>query len=68
VGARTVQRMLEQALHSTTDPAGNLEFAQDIIAALKSTSLCGLGTGLADFALSLQRYYQEELAGAFNHV
>lgn len=33
----------------------------DIVAALHSTSLCAMGTGLADFALSVLRYYREEL-------
>lgn len=38
----------------------NREF-EDIVAALRSTSLCAMGTGLADFAASVLRYYREEL-------
>lgn len=34
---------------------------EDIVAALRSTSLCAMGTGLADFAESVLRYYREEL-------
>ncbi len=34
----------------------------DIVAALAQTSLCGLGTGLADFARSALRHYAEEVA------
>jgi NADH:ubiquinone oxidoreductase subunit F (NADH-binding) len=34
---------------------------ENIVAALHSTSLCAMGTGLADFAASVLRYYREEL-------
>jgi NADH:ubiquinone oxidoreductase subunit F (NADH-binding) len=34
---------------------------EEIVAALRSTSLCAMGTGLADFAASVLRYYREEL-------
>lgn len=37
----------------------------EIIAALKHASLCGLGTGLAEFAESILRYYGEELRACF---
>ena len=33
--------------------------------ALKTTSLCGHGTGLAAFAESVLRYYGEEVASCF---
>ena len=38
---------------------------EDIIAALKLTSLCGLGMGLAEFAESISRHYGRELAACF---
>ena len=42
---------------STTDSAE----LREIVAALALTSLCGLGTGLAEFAESVFRYYNNEL-------
>jgi formate dehydrogenase iron-sulfur subunit len=36
-----------------------------LIQALASASLCGHGTGLADFALSLERHYPQEIAQCF---
>ena len=38
---------------------------QEIVTALKLASLCGLGTGLAEFAESMLRYYSEELRRCF---
>jgi NADH:ubiquinone oxidoreductase subunit F (NADH-binding) len=37
----------------------------EIVAALKLASLCGLGTGLAEFAESILRYYPAEVAQCF---
>jgi NADH:ubiquinone oxidoreductase subunit F (NADH-binding) len=37
----------------------------DIVNALKQTSLCGFGTGLAEFAQSIIRYYPSELRSCF---
>lgn len=34
---------------------------ENIVAALRSTSLCAMGTGLGDFAASVLRYYGKEL-------
>jgi formate dehydrogenase iron-sulfur subunit len=33
----------------------------ELVAALKLASLCGLGSGLAEFAESLDRHFPEEL-------
>jgi NADH:ubiquinone oxidoreductase subunit F (NADH-binding) len=41
-----------------------LEWRQ-IVDALRAASLCGLGTGLAEFAESIGRYYPEELSRCF---
>jgi NADH:ubiquinone oxidoreductase subunit F (NADH-binding) len=38
---------------------------QEIVTALKLASLCGLGTGLAEFAESILRHYSEELNACF---
>lgn len=37
----------------------------DLIAALKATSVCGHGRGLADFALGMDQHFHEELAACF---
>ena len=37
----------------------------EIISAMARTSLCGLGTGVAEFAQSVSRYYGKELASCF---
>jgi len=39
--------------------------ATDIVAALRQASLCGFGTGLAEFAESALRHYGEELQTCF---
>jgi formate dehydrogenase iron-sulfur subunit len=55
---------LAQAFSDLADGRARItrEHWNDLIAALKQTSLCGHGGGLADFALSLERHYPEELA------
>ena len=37
----------------------------EILTALRLTSLCGLGTGLAEFAESARLYYAKEMAQCF---
>jgi NADH:ubiquinone oxidoreductase subunit F (NADH-binding) len=50
-----------------TNPAAESEQTEwhEIVTALKLASLCGLGTGLAEFAESILRYYSEELQPCF---
>jgi hypothetical protein len=38
---------------------------QDLIGTLAATSLCGHGTGLAEFAASIVRHYPAELRSCF---
>jgi formate dehydrogenase iron-sulfur subunit len=51
------------------DPArrapGRREEWRDLIAALSAASLCGHGSGLAEFAASLERHYPREVASWF---
>ena len=60
---------IEQIFHEIIDcrPAGLAAQAEwhEIVAALKLTSLCGLGTGLAEFAESIARHYPVELRRCF---
>jgi NADH:ubiquinone oxidoreductase subunit F (NADH-binding) len=39
---------------------------RELVAALKGASACGLGTGLAEFAESIERHFAEELGSCFN--
>lgn len=41
---------------------GERREVEEIVSALRTTSLCGLGTGLAEFAESAFRHYPEELS------
>jgi NADH:ubiquinone oxidoreductase subunit F (NADH-binding) len=61
LGARTIEDMVADAVGAAKtlwDP----ERFEDIVSALRATSLCGHGTGLAEFAQSVLRHYREELA------
>lgn len=58
LGNRRIERLLESG--ALTRP----EWA-DLVSALSSTSLCGLGTGVAEFARSLDRHYRAELETCF---
>lgn len=61
-GSRTVERLLEPVVAAGRLPREAAERCQRIIEALGWTSLCGLGTGLAEFAGSAFRHYGEELS------
>ena len=62
VGAHSVERLLASALDSQRAvPGGRVRF-DEVVEALAATSLCGHGSGLAAFAGSLVRHYEQELA------
>jgi NADH:ubiquinone oxidoreductase subunit F (NADH-binding) len=65
IGSRVVEELLRSSMQNGQAPAGEQNQMNNIVSALHATSLCGLGTGLADFALSAIRYYPEEVARAF---
>jgi NADH:ubiquinone oxidoreductase subunit F (NADH-binding) len=58
---------IEEIFRGQGGPAGQASAAsrragwQEIVPALKLASLCGLGTGLAEFAESIERHFPEEL-------
>lgn len=60
---------IEQIFHELVDSRSAGMAAQDewrqIVTALKLASLCGLGTGLAEFAESIARHYPLELSQCF---
>jgi len=61
LGARAIEDMV--AGHAGV--AWDAQRFEDIVSALEATSLCGHGTGLAEFAHSVLRHYGEELAACF---
>jgi NADH:ubiquinone oxidoreductase subunit F (NADH-binding) len=75
LGSRRVARILSRAVERNGDGGGarghgpterdrvaDRSEVDDIVSALRHTSLCGLGTGLAELADSVARHYPEELA------
>ena len=65
LGSRRVEQIFSQInKNGGTDYWDEVEFAE-ITAALRATSLCGLGSGLAEFAESILRYYGKELEPCF---
>jgi formate dehydrogenase iron-sulfur subunit len=65
LGSRQVELIFDQVIKDGVTPNSNLSELSELIAALRMTSLCGHGTGLAEFAASIQRYYREELERCF---
>lgn len=65
LGSPRVEQMFEQIARAGHAPAHNKNECAEIVSALAMTSLCGLGTGLADFARSALLHYAEELEPCF---
>lgn len=59
LGSVRAEALLARLLHGDADQP-DLSELPSIVEALKLTSLCGLGTGLAEFAESALRHYPEE--------
>ena len=66
LGSRRVERQFQQILETGHVPAHERTESMEIVSALAMTSLCGLGTGLAEFAQSALRHYAEELEPCFS--
>lgn len=80
LGSRAVEEILRRRIRAqaaagirpegvspSESPASDeAAFVARIVSALRATSLCGLGTGLADFALSALRSFPKEMADAFD--
>lgn len=60
LGTRRVEQLFGAVVNRQAGPGDWNEWA-DIVAALKLASLCGHGSGLAEFAESIMRHYGEEL-------
>ena len=61
LGSRRVELVLADILENGATNYWDEKNCEQIIAALKLTSLCGLGTGLAEFAESALRHFGKEL-------
>jgi NADH:ubiquinone oxidoreductase subunit F (NADH-binding) len=65
LGSRRIERLFQQILKTGHVPAHEKKECTEIVSALEMTSLCGLGTGLAQFVQSALRHYAEELEPCF---
>jgi NADH:ubiquinone oxidoreductase subunit F (NADH-binding) len=64
LGTRRIEEVFSRTLRGGASAAEGREW-QEIVTALKLASLCGLGTGLAEFAESILRHYSQELRACF---
>lgn len=64
IGSSRIEEIFSQILKTgkTNEPRSECD---DIISAMAETSLCGLGTGLAEFAVSAMKHYPEEIIKCF---
>jgi NADH:ubiquinone oxidoreductase subunit F (NADH-binding) len=65
LGSRRVEQIFQRLLQGGLGSAREEAEWAGIVSALSRTSLCGLGTGLAEFAASASRHYGEELERCF---
>jgi formate dehydrogenase iron-sulfur subunit len=65
LGSRAIEEMFHTAAGGQRLGDGGLAEMRETVDALKATSLCGHGTGLAEFAASVMRYYPQELQPCF---
>ncbi len=65
LGAPRIEQIFRSIIGSRLGSMSERAEWCDIVAALKLTSLCGLGTGLADFAESILRHFPAEVQPCF---
>jgi NADH:ubiquinone oxidoreductase subunit F (NADH-binding) len=65
LGSREIERMFWGIIQSGHAPSEQRTEMEEVTTALALTSLCGHGSGLAEFARSVLRYYPEELQSCF---
>jgi formate dehydrogenase iron-sulfur subunit len=65
LGSRRVEEIFGRMVNSGAAPAADFVESQQIVSALKMTSLCGHGGGLGEFAESALRYYRDALEPCF---
>jgi NADH:ubiquinone oxidoreductase subunit F (NADH-binding) len=64
LGTRRVEEIFSRVLRGGASAADKTEW-QEVVTALRHASLCGLGTGLAEFAESILSHYSQELRACF---
>lgn len=65
LGSRAIERMFKAAADGRHSGDAVEPRFVEIVEALRLTSLCGFGTGLAEFAQSILRHYSQELRLCF---
>ena len=65
LGSSEAEKMFAATLRGARVSSENKDELSDIVSALGTTSLCGLGTGVAEFAQSAFRYFGTELESCF---
>jgi NADH:ubiquinone oxidoreductase subunit F (NADH-binding) len=65
IGSRRIEEIFGRIVSSGTAPTADFVESQQIMSALKMTSLCGHGGGLGEFADSVLRYYRDALEPCF---
>jgi NADH:ubiquinone oxidoreductase subunit F (NADH-binding) len=65
VGSRRLEQIFQEVLAKGQASHTERQECDEIVAALAQSSLCGLGTGLAEFAQSAAAHYQEEYSRCF---
>jgi NADH:ubiquinone oxidoreductase subunit F (NADH-binding) len=65
LGSRRIERIFQTILQAGHASIQEKTECEEIVSCLANTSLCGLGTGLAEFAKSASSYYAKELTQCF---
>jgi NADH:ubiquinone oxidoreductase subunit F (NADH-binding) len=63
--SREIERLFWEVIQRGNAPAEKRPEFEAVTTALALTSLCGHGSGLAEFARSVSRHYPEELQSCF---
>lgn len=66
LGSRRIERLFQEIQKTGNVPDQEWKECVEVVSALEMTSLCGLGSGLAQFIQSAFRYYAEELKPCFS--
>jgi NADH:ubiquinone oxidoreductase subunit F (NADH-binding) len=65
IGSGRIEKIFGAIVKSGAVPIAKFSEFEQLVTALKWTSLCGHGGGLGEFAESVLRYYREDLAPCF---
>lgn len=65
LGSRRIEQLFAPTLQRSSATSKERVAYSEVLSALAATSLCGLGSGLAEFGESAARYYGKELEACF---